>query len=184
MKTRTKIPMRQCTGCREMKSKKEMIRVLRTSENEIILDATGKKNGRGAYLCFSEECLEKAIKNQFRMKCIRTSKRSLDQLKNNKVLSLIGLATKAGKTVSGEFSTEKSVKTGKGFLALVADDASENTKKKFRNMCTYYEVPLYFLSDKESLGRAMGKEFRASLAVQDENFAKAIMKALEKESGR
>ena len=43
MKTRTKIPMRQCTGCREMKSKKEMIRVLRTSENEIILDATGKK---------------------------------------------------------------------------------------------------------------------------------------------
>ena len=100
-------------------------------------------------------------------------------MKNNKVLSLIGLATKAGKTVSGEFSTEKSVKTGKGFLALVADDASENTKKKFRNMCTYYEV-----SDKESLGRAMGKEFRASLAVQDENFAKAIMKALEKESGR
>ena len=72
-------------------------------------------------------------------------------MKNNKVLSLIGLATKAGKTVSGEFSTEKSVKTGKGFLALVADDASENTKKKFRNMCTYYEVPLYFLSDKESL---------------------------------
>ena len=63
MKTRTKIPMRQCTGCREMKSKKEMIRVLKTSENEIILDATGKKNGRGAYLCFSEECLEKAIKN-------------------------------------------------------------------------------------------------------------------------
>ena len=82
-------------------------------------------------------------------------------MKNSKVLSLIGLATKAGKTVSGEFSTEKSVKTGKGFLALVADDASENTKKKFRNMCTYYEVPLYFLSDKESLGRAMGKEFRA-----------------------
>lgn len=51
-------------------------------------------------------------------------------MKNSKVLSLIGLATKAGKTVSGEFSTEKSVKTGKGFLALVADDASENTKKE------------------------------------------------------
>lgn len=106
MKTRTKIPMRQCTGCREMKSKKEMIRVLKTSENEIILDATGKKNGRGAYLCFSEECLEKAIKNhglerslkwQFRMKCIRTSRRSLSQLKNSKVLSLIGLATKQEK---------------------------------------------------------------------------------------
>jgi len=103
-------------------------------------------------------------------------------LKNNrnKVLSLIGLATKAGKTVSGEFSTEKSVKTGKGFLVLVAEDASENTKKKFRNMCAYYEVPIYFLSDKEGLGKSMGKEFRASLAIQDENFAKAIVKELEK----
>ena len=53
-------------------------------------------------------------------------------MKNNRVLSLIGLATKAGKTVSGEFSTEKSVKTGKGLLVIVAEDASENTKKKFR----------------------------------------------------
>lgn len=100
-------------------------------------------------------------------------------MKNNKILSLVGLATKAGKTVSGEFSVEKSVKSGKGFLVLVAGDASENTKKKFRNMCEFYEVPLYFLSDKESLGRAMGKEFRASLAIQDENFAKAIEKAFD-----
>ena len=61
-------------------------------------------------------------------------------MKNNRVLSLIGLATKAGKTVSGEFSTEKSVKTGKGLLVIVAEDASENTKKKFRNMCSFYEV--------------------------------------------
>ena len=92
---------------------------------------------------------------------------------NNKVLSLLGLATKAGKVASGEFSTEKSVKTGKGFLVLVADDASQNTKKKFQNMCDFYEVPIYFIANKEELGRFCGKEFRASLAVQDENFAKA-----------
>ena len=59
---------------------------------------------------------------------------------NNKVLSLLGLATKAGKVASGEFSTEKSVKSGRGFLVLVADDASQNTKKKFQNMCDFYEV--------------------------------------------
>ena len=63
MKTKSKLPMRQCTGCREMKNKKEMIRVLKTAEDEIVLDATGKKNGRGAYICFSRECLEKAKKN-------------------------------------------------------------------------------------------------------------------------
>ena len=58
-----KVPMRKCVGCGEMKSKKEMIRVLKTSEEEFLLDATGKKNGRGAYLCPNEECLKLAIKN-------------------------------------------------------------------------------------------------------------------------
>lgn len=59
-----KIPMRKCVGCGEMKSKREMMRVLKTAEEEIVLDATGKKNGRGAYLCFSEECLKKARKSR------------------------------------------------------------------------------------------------------------------------
>lgn len=56
--------MRKCVGCQEMKSKKEMMRVIRTSEGELSLDATGKKNGRGAYLCHSKECLSKAIKSK------------------------------------------------------------------------------------------------------------------------
>ena len=64
MKTKNKTPLRQCTGCREMKSKKEMIRVLRTPENEIVLDATGRKNGRGAYICPPSDCLERAIKSK------------------------------------------------------------------------------------------------------------------------
>ncbi len=59
-----KIPLRQCIGCGEMKSKKEMIRVLRTAEGEILIDPTGRKNGRGAYLCPSCECLKKAVKSK------------------------------------------------------------------------------------------------------------------------
>lgn len=59
-----KIPLRQCIACGEMKSKKDMIRVLRTAEGEIILDATGRKNGRGAYLCLSGECLQKVKKSK------------------------------------------------------------------------------------------------------------------------
>ena len=59
-----KVPMRQCTGCQEMKNKKEMIRVLKSAEGEILLDATGKKNGRGAYLCRNMDCLEKAIRSK------------------------------------------------------------------------------------------------------------------------
>ncbi len=59
-----KIPLRQCVGCGEMKSKKEMMRVLKTAEGPIVLDVTGKKNGRGAYLCLSLDCLKKAKKNK------------------------------------------------------------------------------------------------------------------------
>ncbi len=59
-----KIPLRQCVGCHEMKSKKEMLRVLKTAEDEVILDITGKMNGRGAYLCRDAECLKKAIKHK------------------------------------------------------------------------------------------------------------------------
>ena len=99
----------------------------------------------------------------------------------NKVMSLIGLATKAGKTASGEFLTEREVKSGKAALVIVAGDASENTKKKFRNMCDYYKVPIYFYEDKDTLGHAMGKQFRASLAVLDEGFAKGIRKHLDTE---
>jgi uncharacterized protein len=59
-----KIPMRQCVGCGEMKDKKEMMRILKTVEGPIVLDMTGKKNGRGAYLCKSAECLQKARRNK------------------------------------------------------------------------------------------------------------------------
>ena len=99
-------------------------------------------------------------------------------MKPDKILSLIGLATRAGKTASGEFCTEKEVKTGRAALVIVAGDASENTKKKFRDMCEFYEVPIYFYKDKDTLGHAMGKEFRASLAVLDSGLAKSIEKNL------
>ena len=99
-------------------------------------------------------------------------------MRQDKILSLIGLATKAGKTVSGEFSTEKAVKTGKACLVIVSAEASDNTGKKFENMCTYYQVPIFFYGTKEELGNAMGKQFRASLAVTDLGLSDAIMKEL------
>ena len=96
----------------------------------------------------------------------------------NKIYGMIGMAMKAGKVASGEFATEKAVKSGKAALVIVSEAASENTKKKFRNMCDYYEVPIRFFGEKEELGHAIGKEFRASLAVLDTGLAKAIEKNL------
>lgn len=99
-------------------------------------------------------------------------------IKRDKVLSLIGLAMKAGKCVSGETMTESETKSGKAKLVIIADDASENTKKKFRDMCSYYKVPICFYGKKDTLGNAMGKEFRSSAAILDKGFADGIQKQL------
>lgn len=58
-----KIPMRMCVGCQQMKEKREMLRVIKTQDSTFCIDMTGKKNGRGAYLCKNAECLEQALKN-------------------------------------------------------------------------------------------------------------------------
>lgn len=100
-------------------------------------------------------------------------------MKQDKALSMIGLAQRAGKIASGEFSTEKAVKSKKAVLVVVAADSSDNTKKMFSNMCAYYQVPLYIYSNKELLGHAIGKQFRASLAVLDEGLGNAIKEHLE-----
>lgn len=101
-------------------------------------------------------------------------------MKRDKVLSYIGLATRAGKTASGEFMTEREIKSGRAALVIVAGDSSDNTRKKFLDMCGFYEVPIYIYADKDTLGHAMGKEFRASLAILDEGFATECIELLKK----
>ncbi|MCD7826021.1 MAG: ribosomal L7Ae/L30e/S12e/Gadd45 family protein [Clostridiaceae bacterium] len=100
-------------------------------------------------------------------------------MKTDNVLRMIGLAKKAGRVVSGEYMTENAVKSGAAKLVIIAEDVSENTRKKFRNMCNFYEVPIREYSSKDELGRSMGKEFRASLAVTDEGLAQAILKKMD-----
>ena len=92
---------------------------------------------------------------------------------------MLGIAAKSGNVVSGEFSTEKAIKTGHAFLVIVSEEASANTNKMFTNMTDFYEVPMYVFGTKEELGRCIGKEFRASLAITDENLANAVENKLK-----
>ena len=100
-------------------------------------------------------------------------------MKSDNALKMLGLAAKAGKVASGEFMTENAVKSGGAALVIVAEDASENTKKKFRNMCEYYKVPVRIHGIKEELGHFTGKQFRASLAITDKGPAQAVMKKMD-----
>lgn len=100
-------------------------------------------------------------------------------MKQDKILALLGLAMKAGKIVSGEFSTEKAIKTGTAYYVIIAEDASGNTRKAFSDSCSYYQVPFSVYGTKETLGHCIGKESRASLAILDAGFGQKVAELIE-----
>ncbi len=102
----------------------------------------------------------------------------LNKPNRDRVLSMLGLATRSRNVVSGGFATEEAVKKGKAYLVIIAEDASDNTRKKYSNMCEFYKVPYQYYASKDVLGHAIGKEERSCLAVTDEGFANSVQKHL------
>lgn len=96
-----------------------------------------------------------------------------------KALGYLGLASRAGKVESGEFSAEKAIKSHRACVVVIAEDASDNTGKKFHQMCEYRNVPCIGFSDRETLGRAIGKGFRAVCAVTDRKLAEAFIRSVQ-----
>ena len=86
-------------------------------------------------------------------------------LKQSKVLSLLGIAMRGHNLVSGEFQTLEAVRKGSAMMVIIAEDASENTRKLFTNKCSYYGVPFAVFGRKEELGRAIGKDMRSSMGI-------------------
>ena len=103
-------------------------------------------------------------------------------MKQNRALSILGLAARGRNVVSGELQTVNAVRDGSAMLVMVALDASENTKKLFADKCSFYEVPLRMCGTKETLGHAIGKDMRSSVAVIDEGLAKSVIRYLDAES--
>ena len=87
------------------------------------------------------------------------------------IYSFLGLATKAGKLLSGDETCEKAIKAGKVYLVIVSEDASDNTKKKFSDMCNYRNVAIRYYGDKELLGKFTGKKIRSVIAIIERGFA-------------
>ena len=97
------------------------------------------------------------------------------RLSNSKIYGLLGLAKRAGKAVSGAYNAEKAIRDGKLCLLILAEDASENSRKKFNDKCRYYEVPLFTLGSKEELGQAVGEEERVCVGICDQGLAQAVI---------
>lgn len=93
---------------------------------------------------------------------------------NNKIFGFLGLAKRAGKVDTGEQRVRDRIKSGNAFLVILAEDASENTRKKITDMCNFRDIELIVLSDRYTLGSCVGKEFAVVLSVSDKGFAEKI----------
>lgn len=171
-KNRGKKPLRICVSCGQENPKSEMMRIVVSGRNteakEKTYDETGRSHGRGAYICRKEKCVEKAFNDGLIDDELRDI--TLKEIERYRI-QMISLAMKAGKLASGEFQCEEAVKQGKAGVVIIAEDASENTEKKFINKCEYYNIPYIKISDKASLGNAIGKNERSVVAITDEEFS-------------
>ena len=100
-------------------------------------------------------------------------------MKQNQWMSLLGLANRARKIISGEELTVKQIQSGKARLILLSADASENTTKKITDKCNSYQVPYKIVENRHLLGQAIGKEARVVVAVLDDGFAKKMVTLLD-----
>lgn len=102
-------------------------------------------------------------------------------MRQNKVLSLLGIAMRGRNLVSGEYQTLEAIRKGSAMLVIIAEDASDNTQKLFEDKSAFYKVPAVRFGTKESLGRAIGKEQRSSIGVCNAGLADAIIRQLKEE---
>lgn len=104
------------------------------------------------------------------MKYLEMSLKEMDK----QIYGLIGICQKAGKIISGELGCELAIKNNQTYLIILAQDASRNTCKKFKDKCEYRDIPLLVYGTKESLGNAIGKVARATIGITDEQLAKKV----------
>ena len=97
----------------------------------------------------------------------------------NKFFNFLGLAKRSGNLIEGYSKCDEQRNRRSFYLVILSDDASNSTKKKFRNSCEYYGVPYYEYATKEELGRHIGKEMRASVAVTNAGLAGSLIKLLD-----
>ena len=172
-----KKPMRICVCCGSAKPKGEMLRIVisgrKTEVDSPQVDETGKKHGRGAYICKNNECIEQAyeqslIDDSVKEECLIQTRRFKTQL--------ISLAMKAGQLAAGEYQCEEAIKNGEACFVIIAEDASDNTRKKFEDKCNYRDIPYEIFGGKEEIGALIGKAERSVIAIKDEQFGAQLIR--------
>ncbi len=186
-----KEPVRTCTGCGNRRNKVDMIRIVTDPSGNIIADLKGKLPGRGGYLCPDGSCVEKAAGGRLVTTLRSDSPQELSARKLREILtgtlakhalSMLGLAQKSGKVVSGTnlVRGELKRKAADRSLVIVADDASDETVRKIRSAADRSNAEIIEFLSRENLGKATGKGLRSVLMVKDTGFARAVAESINR----
>ncbi len=186
-----KEPVRTCTGCGSRRNKKDMIRIVADPSGNIIADLKGKLPGRGGYLCPDGSCAEKAAGGRLVATLKSANPQELSARKLREVLtgtlakhalSMLGLAQKSGKVVSGTnlVTGELKRKAAGRSLVIVADDASVETIRKIRSAADRSDAEIIEFLSREKLGKATGKGLRSVLMVKDSGFVEAVAESINR----
>jgi len=173
-------PQRSCLGCREVRSKNELLRFVLDPDGILFPDIARKLPGRGAYTCFSRECLESALKRKQFHRSFKGEVKLLPGAEmtdlivkrmEEKISSLISLANKAGKAVSGSDKVMDTLRKGEAAVLILAADISLESRAKFIAVAQKAGVEIFSFSIKDCLGGPLGKEIRTAVAVLRSSFA-------------
>jgi predicted RNA-binding protein YlxR (DUF448 family)/ribosomal protein L30E len=180
-------PQRSCLGCREVKPKDELLRFVLDPESVPVPDIAGKLPGRGAYTCFNRSCLENAVsrkqfnrafKGEAKPLLFAETLSLLQRLLEERIITTLALANKAGRAVSGSDKVMESLRRGEASLLILAADISADSEAKFRFTAGKNGVDIFRFSPKNQLGTPLGKEIRTAVVVAPGAFADKLRREL------
>jgi len=182
-------PQRSCLGCREVRPKNELLRFVLDPEGILFPDIARKLPGRGSYTCFSRDCLAAALKRKQFNRSFKGEVSLLPEaellalvrkIMEEKICSLLALANKAGKAVSGTDKVMDKLRRGEAAILILAADISGESKAKFLAVAAKAGVETFMFSLKDRLGGPLGKEIRTAIAVQQGSFANTLQTDLKR----
>jgi uncharacterized protein len=181
-------PERSCVGCRQMRPKGQLIRLVCDPRGQLLLDASGKLPGRGAYLCAQRPCAEQAVKGARLREAFRHDVtvgpvdelvRAMARVMEERVQACMRMARKAGRAVSGYTQVRRALLHEPVACLLVAEDTARERRREYEGWCATRQIPCRSCLTKARLGELAGRDESSAIGILDPRLGERLLGYLE-----